>query len=78
MNFSNKTLRNSLRIIHLVVGGLVGAYLYSPLGELAWFAGLVKVSVMPVFLITGLSMWQMPFLTKMLKRQPIAVQQDAR
>ena len=77
MSISNKTLRDTLRVIHILMAGLVGAYLYSPLSEMAWFAGLVKITVLPVFLITGLSMWKMPFLTKMLKRKPSPVAQDA-
>jgi hypothetical protein len=68
MQFSNKTLRNLLRAVHLVVAGLIGAYLYSPLGSLEWYMNLVRISVLPVLVITGLSMWQMPALTKILKR----------
>jgi len=73
MNYSNKTLRNTLRVIHLVIGALIGAYLYSPLGNVEWFAILVRASVLPVSVITGLAMWQMPLLSKMLKRQPVSV-----
>jgi hypothetical protein len=68
MQFSNKSLRNFLRVIHLVVAGLIGAYLYSPLGTMEWYVNLVRASVLPILLITGLSMWQMPGLTKWLKR----------
>jgi hypothetical protein len=68
MQFSNKSLRNFLRVIHLVVAGLIGAYLYSPLGNMEWYVSLVRASVLPILLITGLSMWQMPSLTKGLKR----------
>lgn len=68
MSISNKTLRNLLRVIHLVVAVLIGAYLYSPLGDLAWFGNVVRASVLPVLLVTGLSMWQMPVLTKLFKR----------
>jgi hypothetical protein len=67
MQFSNKTLRNFLRASHLVVAGLIGAYLYSPLGNVDWYVNLVRISVVPVLLLTGLSMWQMPALTKFLK-----------
>ena len=70
MKFSNKSLRNLLRIIHLVVAGLIGAYLYSPLGDLDWYGNLVRLSVLPALLLTGFSMWQMPVLTKWLKRAP--------
>lgn len=68
MKFSNKSLRNILRVTHLVVAGLVGAYLYSPLGDVEWYVSLVRASVIPVLLITGLSMWQMPAITKLLRR----------
>ena len=77
MSISNKTLRDSLRLIHILMAGLVGAYLYSPLSDVVWFVGLVKATVLPVFLITGLSMWKMPFLTKILKRKPVTVSKDA-
>lgn len=68
MQFSNKSLRNFLRVIHLIVAGLIGAYLYSPLGNMDWYVNLVRMSVLPILLITGLTMWQMPALTKFLKR----------
>ena len=74
MNISNKTLRNLLRIIHLVIGGLVIAYIYSPLGNVEWFGSLVRVSI-PILTITGISMWQMPLITKALKRQ-VAISQS--
>ena len=69
MNLSNKTLRNVLRTIHLIIGALVIIHIYTPLGNLEWFESLVKISL-PTLTITGLSMWQMPFITKMFKRQP--------
>ena len=68
MNISNKSLRNQLRTIHLVVGGLLIAYIYSPLGNLDWFETLIRISL-PILTITGLSMWQMPLITKVFKRQ---------
>ena len=70
MNLSNKTLRNVLRAIHLVIGALVVVYVYTPLGNVEWFGSLVRISI-PILTITGLSMWQMPFFTKILKRQPV-------
>ena len=73
MNISNKTLRNLLRLIHLVICGLVIAYIYSPLGDLAWFGMLVRISL-PILTITGISMWQMPLITKAFKRQATASQ----
>lgn len=77
MNFSNKTFRTILRAIHLVIAVLIGMYLYSPLGDMEWFSTLVKMTVLPVLLVTGLSMWQMPFITKLIKRRTPVVAQDA-
>ena len=73
MNLSNKTLRTVLRAIHLVIGALVIAYMYTPLGNVEWFGSLVRISI-PILTITGLSMWQMPSITKILKRQPVLKQ----
>jgi hypothetical protein len=73
MNFSNKTLRTILRAIHLVIGGLVIAHLYTPLGTAEWFGSLVKISL-PILTITGVLMWQMPLFTKIIKRQPVPKQ----
>ena len=73
MNLSNKTLRNALRAIHLVIGALVVVYMYTPLGDVEWFGSLVRISI-PILTITGLAMWQMPSLTKILKRQPVLKQ----
>jgi hypothetical protein len=57
-------------MIHLLIAVMIGLHLYSPMGDIEWFATLVKLTVLPVLLITGLSMWQMPLITKMLKRPP--------
>jgi len=73
MNFSNKNLRTILRAIHLIIGGMVIAYLYTPLGTVEWFGSLVKIAI-PILTLTGVSMWQMPFFTKIIKRQPAPVQ----
>jgi len=75
MNFSNKTLRNFLRVVHLTIGGLVIAYIYSPLGAVEWFGSLVRISL-PILTLTGLTMWQMPVVTKLLKRQPVPVRNE--
>ena len=65
---SNKNLRNVLRAIHLVIAALVIAYIYSPMGSLEWFGNFVKIST-PILTLTGIVMWQMPTVTKFLKRQ---------
>jgi len=73
MNFSNKTLRTILRAIHLIIGGMVIANIYTPLGAVEWFESLVKIAL-PILTLTGISMWQMPFFTKIIKRQPAPTQ----
>ena len=77
MNFSNKTLRNFLRAIHLVVGGLVIAYIYTPLGNVDWFGTLVKLSIPSLLVLSGVLMWQMPLITKMLKRSAPSLLRNA-
>ncbi|MBV6451307.1 MAG: hypothetical protein MHPDNHAH_02038 [Anaerolineales bacterium] len=74
MNVSNKNLRNILRAAHLVIGVLTVMYVYSPLGEMMWFGMLVKATVLPILVLSGLAMWQMPTLTKFLKRQSAPIQ----
>jgi hypothetical protein len=78
---NNKNLRNILRWIHLVVAFLIGVYFYSPVFsgamggppppfEGAGFLLLMRVLVLPVALVTGLWMWQMPRVRKWLARTP--------
>jgi hypothetical protein len=67
MNISEKQLRNILRITHLVAGVVLGNFLYSPLGSNPTFRMLMQIVIFPVFVLTGLWLWQMPRVRKLLK-----------
>jgi hypothetical protein len=46
------------RTIHLVAGGVLGAFVYSPLRDVAWFQILTQAAVVPAVAITGLWLWK--------------------
>jgi len=65
---SNKQLRNMLRIVHLVAGVMLIAFVYSDaLQSSASFITLMRV-VVPVVGISGIGMWQQATLSR-LRRQ---------
>jgi hypothetical protein len=68
MKFSNAKLRIWLRAVHLV--GLVplGLVTYADPDQAGLLPLVVQVVVFPGFVATGLLMWQMPRLSKWLKR----------
>ncbi|WP_157973117.1 hypothetical protein [Blastomonas sp. UPD001] len=61
--------RSLLRILHLVIGGVVGTYIYSPWGAEPAFALAVKVALIPLLGATGLMMWKQAWLRKALASQ---------
>jgi hypothetical protein len=61
--------RNLLRILHLVIGGIVGTYIYSPWGAEPAFAMAVKIALIPLLGATGLMMWKQAWLRKALAHQ---------
>ena len=76
---SGKQVRDVQRIVHLVSGLLVGAYIYTPLADVAAFSALVQLVVVPVLVAAGMAMWQMARLRKLLaRRRPAAVTQTSR
>lgn len=62
--------RNTLRILHLIIGGAVGTYIYSPWSSDPVFALTIKAALMPLLGITGLVMWQQARLRRMLSPAP--------
>jgi hypothetical protein len=67
---SPKRTRTTLRATHLVLGFLVGLYVYSPLNDSDAMGIVMQLVVAPAILITGLLMWQGHRLRK--RRQPVA------
>jgi len=46
------------RTIHLVAGGVLGTFVYSPLRDVAWFQILTQAVVIPAVTITGFWLWR--------------------
>jgi hypothetical protein len=46
------------RTIHLVAGGVLGAFVYSPLRDVAWFQVVTQAAAVPTVTITGLWLWK--------------------
>lgn len=68
MSNPNRTLRNLLRWFHIVAGSLVATVIYSPLRESEAFVLVVQVALLPVLILTGISMWQQARLRRLLGR----------
>ncbi len=64
---SNKTLRVTMRWIHIIGSALIGTFVYSPSRSDAGFTARTQFVVIPVLLLTGIGMWQQPRLNRWLK-----------
>jgi len=69
MKFSNAKLRIWLRAFHLVGMIPLGLVIYTVLDRPGILLQVVQIVVFPSFLVTGLVMWQMPRLSKLLNRR---------
>ncbi len=67
MNISEKQLRNILLIIHLLAAAVLGNFLYSPWGSDPTFRMIMQIVIFPIFVLTGLWLWQMPRIRRFLK-----------
>ena len=65
---SNKRLRDVQRAVHLAVGLLVAAYMYTPLPDVPILGALVQFAGIPLLIATGMGMWQLPRLRSLLAR----------
>ena len=65
---SNKQLRNILRVVHLIAGVMLIAFVFSDaLRESASYLALIRV-VIPIVALSGIAMWQQASLSR-LRRQ---------
>jgi len=71
---SNKRLRDIQRISHLVGAAVLVLYLYTPLGNAPLFTALMQFMVVPMLVATGMLMWQLPRLRKLLHGKRLARQ----
>ncbi len=64
---SNKQQRDMQRITHLMGAAVLILYLYTPLGNTPIFTALMQFLVVPLLVATGMLMWQLPRLRKLLQ-----------
>ncbi len=57
-------LRKSLRWFHLIGGGVVGTYLYSPWSANDTFTAVTLYLVVPFLAVSGIAMWQQARLAR--------------
>lgn len=68
MKFSSAKLRIWLRAFHLMGIIPMGLVIYTAIDNPGILVQVVRFAVFPGFLMTGLIMWQMPRLNKLLHR----------
>ena len=62
-------LRSLLRWMHIAAGLLIGAYVYSPLNEIAAMRDALMYVVLPFLALSGLVMWQQGPIRRFLTRR---------
>lgn len=67
---SNRHLRVILRWVHIIGGGVIGTFVYSPWGREPLFLTLMQFVVIPLLISTGIALWQQARLSKLLKCTP--------
>ena len=66
---SNKTLRNGIRIVHLIAAATLGMYFYSPIAGNETLRLVIQFGTLPGILLTGIGLWQQAYLNKLLNRR---------
>ena len=64
MTTTNK--RNAMRWVHIGIGAIIAAYVYSPWGSLPLFQLAVQAIVLPSVILSGLWLWKGHLLRKMV------------
>lgn len=67
MQISNNRIRTIQRTMHLVASGYLLLYFYTPLGNDQIATMIIRGLVIPMLILTGLVMWQLPRLSKLLR-----------
>ncbi len=68
MGSRNKTVRTVLRWTHLLVGWLIGVFVYTPMREDEAFVLLMQVVFVPAVVLTGVWMWQQARIRRLYRR----------
>jgi membrane protein implicated in regulation of membrane protease activity len=61
--------RSRQRLVHLLLGTALGAFVYSPLTDVPAAELAVQVIVFPALVLSGLLMWRGPRLRRWLARR---------
>jgi hypothetical protein len=75
MKTLNQSVRNQLRIIHILASLLLGVFIYSPWRNNPGMLIAVGIVVFPLLSFTGLWMWQGGRIKKMFKEKTILSQE---
>jgi hypothetical protein len=78
MSISNKQLRLILRYTHLVVGILIGLFVYSPLRDVPAFDLLVQIALIPIVVLTEIWIWQQARVRRLFARFLTGPRKDMR
>ncbi len=62
---SNKQLRQTVRLLHLVASFILGAFIYGPWGAGSILEGLIQFLIFPGLAVSGLILWQQPRLARL-------------
>lgn len=67
---TNKDFRKMVRYLHVAVGIMLILFVYSPLGDVGWYALTVQVLAIPLVSLSGVALWQQPKLSAWRRRRP--------
>jgi uncharacterized protein (DUF2141 family) len=65
-NMTTTNTRNAMRWVHIGIGAIIVAYVYSPWGSLPLFQLAVQAIVLPTVILSGLWLWKGHLLRKMV------------
>ncbi|MCU0480625.1 MAG: hypothetical protein MUE54_05360 [Anaerolineae bacterium] len=66
---SNKQIRQAVRILHIIGGSMITAYIYSyALSSSDIYRLVMQIIVTPALIISGIVLWQQPRILKLFKK----------
>ena len=66
---NNKTLRQTVRILHIIEAIVLGAFIYGPWQDGSLLEASIQYFFFPTLAISGLVLWQQPRIMKMLRKK---------
>lgn len=61
------TLRIILRWLHIILGGVLACYIYSPWHQYEAFQAVVKFVAVPVIIFSGIWLWKFNVFSKFFR-----------